>query len=96
MNFSKLDIHVIMIEVQNSYCPHPASCPQTHLIRQKMAEANYALFTDMVEASDVYVKYGTDAWRRGKVAQDESVKRQWILKRKMMLKEKRKITEVHH
>ena len=93
MDFSKLDIHIMMIEVQNSYCPHPMSCPQTHLIRQRMAEANYALFADLVEASDVYAKHGTDAWRRGKSVQEGNAKRQWILKRKMLLKEKRATTK---
>jgi FkbM family methyltransferase len=89
IDFSKVHIDVIMIEIQNSYCPNPMSCPQTHMIRKRMAEANYHLFAELVEASDVYAKHGTEAWRRGKVVNDENAKRQWIIKRKMLLEKKR-------
>jgi hypothetical protein len=88
IDFSKLDIHVIMIEIQNSYCPNPMSCTQTHTIRKRMAEANYSLFAELVEASDVFTKHGSEAWRRGKSVQKENAKRQWFLKKKMNLKEK--------
>ncbi|KAL3767115.1 hypothetical protein ACHAWO_000347 [Cyclotella atomus] len=88
IDFSKVDIHVIMIEVQNSYCPNPMSCAQTHLIRKRMAEANYSLFAELVEASDVFTKHGTEAWRSGNSVQEENAKRQWILKRRKILKEK--------
>lgn len=89
LDFTKHDIHVMMIEIQNSYCPNPLSCSQTHMIRQRMAEANYSLLAELVEASDVYVKKGTDAWSRGMSVQEENAKRQWILKRKSLLKEKK-------
>lgn len=89
VDFAKLDIHVVMIEIQNKYCQHPLSCRQTHMIRQRMAESNYALYADFVEASDVYVKHGTEASRRGKRAYEQNAQRQWILKKKMLLKEKK-------
>ena len=55
---------VIMIEIQNTYCPN-ANCPNVYEVRKIMAlTQKYALFTDVVEASDVYVRWGTMAWRR--------------------------------
>ncbi|KAL3767116.1 hypothetical protein ACHAWO_000348 [Cyclotella atomus] len=53
-----------------------------------MAEANYSLFAELVEASDVFTKHGTEAWRSGNSVQEENAKRQWILKRRKILKEK--------
>lgn len=64
LDFNLLRIDVLMIEVQNTFCP-TGSCPNVHKVRKTMAlTAKYALFTDLVEASDVYVRWGTVAWRR--------------------------------
>lgn len=61
---SDLSIEVIMVEIQNTYCPE-ANCPGVHEIRRHMAMTRkYALFVDFLEASDVYVRHGTETWRR--------------------------------
>jgi hypothetical protein len=59
-----------------------------------MAEANYSLFAELVEASDVFTKHGTEAWRRGRSVQEENAKRQWILKRRKILKEKNEAVSI--
>mmetsp|Transcript_12312 Transcript_12312/g.25229 ORF Transcript_12312/g.25229 Transcript_12312/m.25229 type:complete len:402 (-) Transcript_12312:245-1450(-) len=75
IDFGKLNIDVLMVEVQNTYCP-TGNCPVVHQIRKTLAmTAKYALFTDLVEASDVYVRVGTDAHRRIRVATKE--KAEW-------------------
>lgn len=86
LDFTKLNIEVIMIEVQNSYCTNPRQCPQVHQVRRRMAEAHYALFGDLVEASDVYAKIGTYAWRRGISSNEDRYRNKWIQER-MKLRE---------
>ncbi|KAL7464458.1 hypothetical protein ACHAXS_004791 [Conticribra weissflogii] len=76
LDFGKLNIDVMMVEVQNTYCP-TGNCPVVHEIRKTLAmTAKYALFTDLVEASDVYVRVGTDAYIRIKVAMKEKSDRE--------------------
>ncbi|KAL7477268.1 hypothetical protein ACHAW6_003080 [Cyclotella cf. meneghiniana] len=84
IDLSIIHIDVVMIEIQNSYCPNPVNCPPVHRIRKRMAEANYALFAELVEASDVYAKLGTESWRRGMALKGEMVRQQWIAKRTML------------
>jgi len=53
-----------MVEIQNTYCPE-ANCPSVHNLRRRMASTGkYSLFVDFLEASDVYVRWGTPTWRR--------------------------------
>ncbi|KAL3805385.1 hypothetical protein HJC23_009092 [Cyclotella cryptica] len=89
IDLSVVHIDVVMIEIQNSYCPNPTNCPQVHRIRKRMAEANYSLFGELVEASDVYAKLGTEPWRRGMALKGEMVRQQWIAKRKILREEKK-------
>ena len=66
LDFGVLSIDVVMVEIQNTYCPE-ANCPNVHMIRGHMASTGkYALFVDFLEASDVYVRYRTAAWMRAK------------------------------
>ncbi len=66
IDFDVISIDVVMVEIQNTYCPE-ANCPSVHRIRGRMATTGkYALFVDFLEASDVYVKFGTMAYERAK------------------------------
>lgn len=49
VDFTKLRIDIVMVEVQNTHCP-TGNCPQVHQIRKTMALANYVLFAEMLEA----------------------------------------------
>lgn len=62
-------IDVIMVEIQNTHCPE-GNCPEVHMIRRRMAKTGrYALFVDFLEASDVYVLWGSEPWRRAQEIQ---------------------------
>lgn len=66
IDFNVIDVDVIMVEIQNTYCPE-ANCESVHNIRRHMAMTRkYSLFVDFLEASDVYIRWGTEAWRRAK------------------------------
>ena len=66
IDFNVLQIDVIMVEIQNSYCPD-AKCPSVHKIRRHMAmTGKYVLFADFLEASDVYIRSSTTAWKRAR------------------------------
>ena len=86
LDFNVLSIEVIMVEIQNSYCPE-ANCLSVHNIRRHMAATGkYALFVDFLEASDVYVRWGTETWRRAleiQKARKEQLQRE--MREQMML-----------
>lgn len=66
IDFNVLSIEVIMVEIQNTHCPE-ANCPNVHYIRRHMAmTGKYALFGGFLEASDVYIRSGTETYRRAK------------------------------
>jgi len=66
LDFDALFIEVIMVEIQNTHCPE-ANCESVHNIRRYMAMTRkYSLFADFLEASDVYIRWGTLAWSRAK------------------------------
>ena len=66
LDFDAVFIEVIMVEVQNAHCPE-ANCESVHNIRRHMAMTRkYSLFVDFLEASDVYIRWGTEAWIRAK------------------------------
>lgn len=72
IDFDAVYIEVVMVEVQNTHCPEPAKCPNVLNIRRHMAlTRKYALFVNFLEASDVYVLAGTEAWRRAVRMQQE-------------------------
>lgn len=91
LDFNSIYIEVIMVEIQNTYCPE-ANCPSVHKLRQRMAQTGkYALFVDFVEASDVYVRHGTETWRRAlgiQQSRKEQVEREI---REQMLKEQQQL-----
>jgi hypothetical protein len=67
LDLNAVTIDVIMIEVMNTHCPK-GNCPNTHKIREHMAKlGKYDLFSSIVKASDVYVRLGTEAWKRAQV-----------------------------
>jgi hypothetical protein len=66
LDFDAIFIEVIMVEIQNTHCPE-ANCESVHNIRRHMAMTRkYSLFADFLEASDVYIRWGTLAWSRAK------------------------------
>ncbi len=79
LDFNVLNIEVIMVEIQNIHCPE-ANCPSVHELRRHMAmTGKYALFVDFLEASDVYVRWGTPIWMRAREiqrARKESLERE--------------------
>lgn len=71
LDFDALYIKVIMVEVQNAHCPN-ANCENVHHIRRHMAMTRkYSLFVDFLEASDVYIRWGTDTWSRAKAIEKQ-------------------------
>ena len=92
IDFNIIQIDVIMVEIQNSYCPNANTCMNTHNIRRLMAmTGKYALFVDIVEASDVYIRWGTEAYRRAKEIEHirEFQRKKRIHDNIMLLKQKR-------
>jgi FkbM family methyltransferase len=71
MVLSVLDLNVvakdvIMIKIMNIHYPL-GSCPNTHKVRKHMAKTGkYDVFYNFVKASDVYIRFGTNAWKRAK------------------------------
>ena len=66
IDFDLISIDVVMVEIQNVHCPE-ANCPLVHRIRGRMGSTGkYAIFVDFLEASDVYVKFGTLAYERAR------------------------------
>jgi len=55
IDFDKVQIDVLMIEVENSYCPKFGPCEVRDQIRAKMSALNYTKHSGLVRASDVYV-----------------------------------------
>lgn len=75
LNFDVLLIEVIMVEIQNAHCPE-ANCESVHNIRRHMAMTRkYSLFVDFLEASDVYIRWGTAAWSRAKAIERDRKER---------------------
>lgn len=75
LNFDVLLIEVIMVEIQNAHCPE-ANCDSVHNIRRHMAMTRkYSLFVDFLEASDVYIRWGTAAWSRAKAIERDRKER---------------------
>ena len=64
LDLNAITIDVIMIEVMNTHC-QLGNCPNTHKVREHMAKlGKYDFFPNFVIASDIYVRLGTDAWKR--------------------------------
>jgi hypothetical protein len=64
LDLNAITIDVIMIETMNAHCPK-GNCPNTHKVREHMAKlGKYDFFSNFVIASDIYVRLGTDAWKR--------------------------------
>jgi len=85
LDFDVLMIEVLMVEIQNSYCPE-ANCRNVLNIRRHMAmTGKYALFVDFLEASDVYVRWGTDAWRRAKIIEKDRKDREQMVRERQQL-----------
>lgn len=88
IDFDLIEVEVLMIEIQNTHCPE-ANCPEVHSIRRHMARTGkYALFVDFLEASDVYVRWGTEAWKRAKQihnAREERLQKE--MEKQMMLEQ---------
>ncbi|KAL7535398.1 hypothetical protein ACHAXR_006468 [Thalassiosira sp. AJA248-18] len=92
IDFNVLSIEVIMVEIQNTYCPE-ANCPSVLNIRKHMAmTGKYALFVNFLEASDVYVLHGTVAWRKAvdiqrarKEQMEREIRDQMMLERQQLI-----------
>ena len=92
IDFDVVQIEVLMIEIQNSYCPE-ADCPNVHAIRQHMAKTGkYALFVNFLEASDVYVLLGSEAYGRARqIEWDREARLKFDIRKKMMEDRKRNV-----
>jgi hypothetical protein len=55
IDFDKIIIEVLMIEVENDSCPRVAICETRKQVRAKMAKLGYQRYENMVRASDIYV-----------------------------------------
>jgi len=53
IDFDKIFIEVIMIEVENNYCRE--ECESRNQVRAKMKQVGYERFSDIVENSDIYI-----------------------------------------
>ena len=97
IDFNIIQIDVIMVEIQNSYCPNAITCMNTHNIRRLMAmTGKYALFVDFVEASDVYIRLGTEAYRRAKeIEQIREFQRKKRIHDNIMLLKQKRIHDIH-
>jgi hypothetical protein len=54
IDFSKVFIDVMMIEIQNNYCPRD-KCEVREQVRKKMASEGYRRYEGLVPKSDIYV-----------------------------------------
>ncbi|KAL7551642.1 hypothetical protein ACHAWF_014833 [Thalassiosira exigua] len=92
LDLDHLAIEVIMVEIQNTHCPE-ANCPGVHAIRRHMAMTRkYALFVGFLEASDVYIRWGTEAWKRAiamqkarKEAMEQDIREHMALQRNKLI-----------
>jgi len=55
IDFSKVMIDVMMIEVENSHCVRTEECEVRKQVRQKMASEGYHRYEDLIPKSDIYV-----------------------------------------
>jgi len=55
INFKKVNIDILMIEVENQNCKKNVDCVVRNQVRAKMEEEGYVRYEDFVHASDVYV-----------------------------------------
>jgi len=55
IDFDKVQIDIMMIEVVNSHCPKHQPCQVRDQVRAKMKALNYTKYSGLVDASDVYV-----------------------------------------
>ena len=53
IDFSRVQIDILMIEVENSFCKK--GCEVRKQVRKKMADAGYEKHEGIVQASDVYI-----------------------------------------
>ena len=53
IDFSRVQIDILMIEVENSFCK--TDCEVRKQVRKKMADAGYEKHEGIVQASDVYI-----------------------------------------
>lgn len=55
IDFSKVMIDVMMIEVENNQCARTEECEVRKQVRQKMASEGYHRYEDLIPKSDIYV-----------------------------------------
>lgn len=55
IDFSKVYIEILMVEVKNNYCSDDKPCESRDRTRQILAEAGYVRFSSRIQASDVFV-----------------------------------------
>jgi hypothetical protein len=56
LDLDRVFIEMLMIEIENEYCPHNEDCSTRNEVRRIMKEANYARFSGKVRASDIFVR----------------------------------------
>ena len=55
IDFSRIKIDVLMIEIENAHCDALLQCEVRERVREKMAEEGYLRYENLVPKSDVYV-----------------------------------------
>jgi len=55
IDFSRVQIDVLMIEVQNSHCKKNSRCEVRQQVREKMASEGYQMYSGLVPKSDIYI-----------------------------------------
>ena len=55
IDFSKIQIDVLMIEVENTFCKAHAPCEQRDKVRAIMDRAGYKRYSGLIRASDLFV-----------------------------------------
>ena len=55
IDFSRVQIDILMIEIENTFCAAETDCEVRKQVRKKMADAGYEKHEGIVRASDVYI-----------------------------------------